>query len=218
MIPAAWILWSVAWSLDSCSARSLPSTETLSTWQNTPERSESTLFIWHWKISGALEILNSSLLKQNLPKGVIKVVNNLDSLASGICQNSLLASNLLNIAAPDNCASVVSTLGIRFTSLNTFSFSGVRSIQIRTAPESLRTITIATHQWVGCSTGENTPRLCMHCNSHCTLDHSGRGIFREQMLACLIVYSHENVPNPVNNERYCEMILFPFSTEHTFNQ
>ena len=78
------------------------------------------MFIWRWKISGALEILNGSLLKQNLPKEVIKVVNNLDSLASGIYQNPLLASNLLNIVAPDIRASVVSTLGMGVLLLTRF--------------------------------------------------------------------------------------------------
>ena len=154
----------------------------------------------------------------------MKVVNHLDSLASGICQNPLLTSNLLNSVAPDNCASVVSTLGMGCTSLNTFSFSGLRSTHIRTAPESLGTTTIAAHHGIGTSTGEITPRLCMHCNSQCTFDRNGRGIFRGAFKASgwlfgfsLIVYSHANVPNPVNNEGYCEMFLIPFSTEHTFN-
>ena len=154
----------------------------------------------------------------------MKVVNNLDSLASGICQNSLLASNLLNTVAPDNCTSVVYTLGMGCTSLNTFLFSILRSTQIRTAPESLGTTIIVAHHGVGSSTGEITPRLCMCCNSHCTFDRNGRGIFCGAFKAngwlfgfSLIVYSHTNVPNPVNNEGYREMILFPSSTEHTSN-
>ena len=58
------------------------------------------LFIWHWSTSGALLMPNGSLLKQNRPYGVIKVVNSLDSVASGICQNPLLASSLLNVVTP----------------------------------------------------------------------------------------------------------------------
>ena len=161
------------------------------------------------KISGALEIPNGNLLKQNLPKGLMKVVSNLDSLARGICQNPLLASSLLNTVAPDNRASIVSTLGMRCTSLNTFSFSGLRLTQIRTAPESLGTTTIAAHQRVGSSTGEITPKLCMRSKSRCTFDFSGRGILRDAFRAngwlfgfSLIAYSHTNVPNPVNNKGY----------------
>ena len=150
---------------------------------------ESTLFICCWKISGTLEFTNGSLLKQNLSKGVMKVVNNLDSSANRICQNPLLASSLLKKFAPDNCASVVSNLGMGCTSLNTFSFSGLRSTQIRTAPESLATTIIAAHQGVGCLTGEITPRLYIRCNSHLTFGRSGRGYFVEslkQMTSCLV--------------------------------
>lgn len=74
------------------------------------------------------------LVKQNRPNGVMNVVNSLDSLARGICQNPLFASNLLNIFAPDSCARVVSTFGMGWTSRSTLSLSGLRSTQMRTAP------------------------------------------------------------------------------------
>ena len=120
---------------------------------------------------------NGSLLKQNCPKGVMKVVSSLDSLASGICRNPLFASSLLNMVAPDNCSSVVSTCGIGFTSRRTLSLRGFKSTQIRTAPKSLGTTTIAAHQGVGSSTGDMTPKLCIRYNSVCTFALIGRGMF-----------------------------------------
>ena len=52
---------------------------------------------------------NGSRLKQNLPNGVMNVVNRADSLASGICQNPELASSLEKTRAPANCDRVCST-------------------------------------------------------------------------------------------------------------
>ena len=77
---------------------------------------------------------NSSLLKQNCPKGVMNVVSSLDSLAWGICQNPLFASSLLKSFASNSSTRVVSTLGIGWTSRKTFSLSGLKSTQIQTAP------------------------------------------------------------------------------------
>ena len=117
------------------------------------------------------------------------MVNNLDSLARGICQNPLLASNLLNTVAPDNCASVVSTFGIGCTSCNTFSFSGLRPTQIRTAPESLGTTTIAAHHGVGSSTGEITPKFACILIHTALLNVVGEECFVEhitQMVDCLV--------------------------------
>ena len=51
----------------------------------------------------------------------IKVVDDHDSSESGICQNSLLACNLVNSTAPDIYVRVSSTLGIRRVSLISFS-------------------------------------------------------------------------------------------------
>ena len=104
-----------------------PNTRMSSTWHNTPGRPDRMLLMWCWKTSGALDIPNGSLLKQKWPYGVIKVVSNQDSLTSGICQNPLLASSLVNIVAPVSCARVVSTLGIGCTSCKTFSFRGFMS-------------------------------------------------------------------------------------------
>ena len=54
-------------------------------------------FILFW---WALEMPKGSLLKQYLPKGVTKVVSNLDCSDKGICQNPEFESNLLIILAP----------------------------------------------------------------------------------------------------------------------
>jgi hypothetical protein len=55
-------------------------------------------------ISGAELIPNGSRLKQYHPKGVMNVVSSFDSSSRGSCQNTLLASNLLNILPCPNLA------------------------------------------------------------------------------------------------------------------
>ena len=55
---------------------------------------------------------NGNLLKQNLPKGLMKVVRSAESLSRWICQNPELASNLEKIVASPNCARMWSTDGI----------------------------------------------------------------------------------------------------------
>ena len=57
-----------------------------------------------------------NLLKQNLPKGVINVVNRWESSDKGIYQNPLFASSLLNTVAPANLPRVSSTEGMGCTS------------------------------------------------------------------------------------------------------
>ena len=104
----------------------------------------------------------------------MKVVSGLESSASRIYQNLLFISSLLNIVAPDNCASVVSTLGIGCTSRKTLLLRGFRSMQIHTVAVSLGMITITTHQGVGSSTSKMTK---IHCNSVYTFVLNGRGIF-----------------------------------------
>ena len=47
-----------------------------------------------------------NLLKKYHPKGMMKVINSLDSLTSRICQKPLLASNLENTVAPASKARV----------------------------------------------------------------------------------------------------------------
>ena len=64
-----------------------------------------------------------NLLQQYHPKCMTKVVSNLDSLASGICQKPLLASNLENTVSPARKAKVSFTLERGWTFRRTFSFS-----------------------------------------------------------------------------------------------
>ena len=68
-----------------------------------------------------------TLLKQNRPMGVIKVVSRRDSFVRGICQNPELASSLVNTLAPDSWANVSSTLGRGWTSRRTLSSGQRRS-------------------------------------------------------------------------------------------
>ena len=64
--------------------------------QTTPSMLVNSSVIHLWKCSGAEVMPNGRRLKQNLSKGVIKVVSRADSLASGICQKPELASNFVN--------------------------------------------------------------------------------------------------------------------------
>ena len=66
-------------------------------------------------------------LKQNLPKGVMKVVSKEDSSGNGTCQKPEFASNFKNILASDNCPRVCSKEGISCRSHRTLSFNFVKS-------------------------------------------------------------------------------------------
>ena len=105
------------------------------------------------------------------------MISSFDSSDSGICQNPLLASNLLKTAAPVSCTRVSSTLGMGCVSHRTLSFSAFRSTQILTAPDFLGTTTIPAHQGVGSFTFEITPISSMRSNSSWTLSRSGSGTF-----------------------------------------
>ena len=128
------IIWSAVFSLQSCSCVSLPITSASSIWhmQGVLCRMDDVLVIGKEDIGHSfLKMLRgdskSSLLKQYWLWGVIKVVSSLDLCASGICQKQLLASSLLNTLAPVNWASVSSTLGRGWSSLNTLSLLDFRS-------------------------------------------------------------------------------------------
>ena len=109
--PDSSIRWRTASNRASCCDLSLPYTNTSSMWHTTPSRPVSILLMRFWKYSGALDTPNGILLKQKRPNGVMNVVSRREAGESGICQNPLLASNLLNTLAPVSCASVSSTLG-----------------------------------------------------------------------------------------------------------
>ena len=117
------------------------------------------------------------LLKLKRPKGVMKVVRRRESSATGICQNPLLASNLLKTLAPVSCAKVSSTLGKGCTSLRTAVFNGFRSMQMRTEPSFFGSTTMPAHHGVGTSTFEITPIDSIRSSSFFTVWRSGRGTF-----------------------------------------
>ena len=116
-----------------------PKTRISSIKHTTPSRPERIRDILFWKCSGALDIPNGSLLKQYLPKGVMNVVSNCDSSASGICQKPQFASSLLKIL-PLSVAPVCRQLE---------EVGGLRSTYTLIAPSFLGATTIAAHQGVG---------------------------------------------------------------------
>ena len=147
------------------------------------------LLICFWKCSGALDIPNGNLLKQNRPAGVMNVVSRRDVGDKEICQNPLFASSLLNSLAPVSWASTLSTLGSGCTSLMTFWLRGFRSTQIRMAPDFLGATTIPAHQGVGESTFEITPMDSIRLSLSSTFCRSGSGtllgVYRENWLLAL---------------------------------
>ena len=130
-----------------------------SIWHTTPSRLARIPLIRLWKCSGALEIPKGNLLKQNLPNGVINVVRRRDAGESGICQNPLFASSLVNILASVSCARVLSTLGSGWTSLRTLLLRGLRLTHILTPPDFFGATTIPAHQGVGTSTLDDSHGL-----------------------------------------------------------
>ena len=135
----------------------LPYTRTSSIWHNTPSRPASVLFIRLRECSGALEIPKGNLLKQYRPFGMMNVVRCREGLASGICQNPLLVSNLVKTLAPASCDRISSTVGNGWTSSSTLSFRGFKSTHIWMFFDFLGTNTIPAHHSVGSSTLEITP-------------------------------------------------------------
>ena len=119
-------------------------------------------------------IPNGIRLKQNFPKGVIKVVSKEDSWASSTCQNPELASSFEKNFAPPICARLCSTEGRIWHSRQTLSFSLVRSTQILTLPFGFGTTTIPAHHSVGCFTLEITPRPSILWSSAFTFGRRGR--------------------------------------------
>jgi hypothetical protein len=97
------------------------------------------LFIILWKISGALVIPKSNLLKQYRPIGVRNVVRSLDSSARGICQKPQLASNFVNISTTDSSANRSSILRRGWTFRWTLCFSHHKSTHIQMDPLFLGT-------------------------------------------------------------------------------
>ena len=151
-----------------------------------------------------------NLLKQNLPKGVINVVNGQESSDNRIYQNPLFASSLVNTVAPASLPKVSSTEGMGCTSLKMLSFNGVKSTQILTPPDFFGTTTIPAQQRVGVSTLEITPMDSIRSSSCRTLSQSGRGTFqgvyneyRTVSSLSWILYSSPNCCESLSNSGSC---------------
>ena len=134
------LLW-VTWNFCNCSCIAIKRSS-CSYWFDPWMRISSIRHVTTARPSRAVDILvgiiqaqtkyqKGNWLKQNLPNGIIKVVNKADCLDSSICQNPELASNLLNTLALLNWVRVWSTDDKICLSLLTHLFRCVRSTQIR---------------------------------------------------------------------------------------
>ena len=105
--------------------------------------------IRYWKISGVDVIPNASRLKQNLPNGVINVVNLAISGCRGICQSPLDVSSFEKYRVPASLGAISSKVGR--TNLESFTalFNLLRSTQILSLPLLFCTNTMGTQHSVG---------------------------------------------------------------------
>ena len=117
-----WSLLSTSRMRSSCWLCVAPNMSMSSIWHNTPSIPSRMADILLWKCSGADEMPKGNRLKQNLPKGVMKVVSKADSSANGTFQKPEFAFSLENIPASDNCPRVYSTEGISCRSWRTLCF------------------------------------------------------------------------------------------------
>ena len=129
--------------------------------QVTPGIPARTVHMSFWKYSVAEVMPNGSWLKQNRPKGVMKVSRSTDSLSIWICQKSEFLSN---VCTP-SWAKVCSTHERMWCFL---CMSFVRSMQILSLPSDLETTTMSVHQSVGSFIDEITPRSSICFNSAST--------------------------------------------------
>ena len=107
----------------------------------------------------------------------MKFVSNRESSDSGIWQNPLLASTLINKVAPVNWASVSSTPAIGCVSHNIFSLSPLRSTHTLTSLSCFGITTIPAHHGEGSVTFEMTPTFSMRSSSSLTWALIGMGTF-----------------------------------------
>lgn len=106
-------------------------------------------------------------------------------------------------------------------SRTTLSFSGLRSTQMRTAPDSFETTSIAVHQEVASSTGHIIPRFSICSRYSFTFFDSGMGTFLGVHKASswlfgfsFILYSCETQFHKLNRILRHNR----FSTEHTLDK
>ena len=123
--------------------------------------------IRYWKISGAHVIPNASRLKQNLPNGVINVVNLALSGCRGIWQSALHVSSLEKYRVPASLGAISSKVGS--TSLECFTalFSLLRWTQILSLALLFCTNTMGAHHSCGSVTLSIIPvsSVCLSSSS-----------------------------------------------------
>ena len=107
-----------------CSRSSFPNTSMSSIWQTAPSRPKM-WFTCLSNISGALKIPNGTCWKHTCQKVWWRLLAGEISL---IVESATLS--FVNRAAPDNCASASSTLGIGWVSLIALSLSAFKSIHM----------------------------------------------------------------------------------------
>ena len=131
--------------------------------------------IGYWKISGSDVIPNASRLKQNLPNGVINVVN-LALGCKGICQSPLDVSSLEKYRVPASLGSISSKVGS--TSLECFTalFSLLRSTQILSLALLFCTDTMGAHHSVGSVTLSIIPVSSIRLSSSSIFGIKGKAV------------------------------------------
>ena len=154
---------------------SLPLLRMSSMGQTTLGRPSRVSLMHCWKCSVALNMPNGILLKQNQPKGVMKVVSRWELSEGWFFQNPLLASSLLKIFVATSCVSISSTFGSAWVSRRTCALSGLRFTQMHTVPSCFGTTTIPAHHGVGTCTLKINPKDSILFNSSLTFLRRGRG-------------------------------------------
>ena len=132
--------------------------------------------IGYWKISGSDVIPNASRLKQNLPNGVINVVNLALSGCRGICQSPLDVSSLEKYRVPASLGSISYKVGS--TSLECFTalFSLLRSTQILSLALLFCTDTMGAHHSVGSVTLSIIPVSSIRLSSSSIFGIKGKAV------------------------------------------
>ena len=163
--------------------------------------------IRYWKISGSDVIPNASRLKQNLPTGVINVVNLALSGCRGICQSPLDVSSLDKYRAPAILGAISSKVGS--TSLECFTalFSLLRSTQILSLVLLFCTDTMGAHHSVGSVTLSIIPVSSIRLSSFSIFGIKGKAVLLTVLMqygwafSCswILTGSHLNKPISPNN-------------------
>lgn len=138
----------------SCSVWDTPNTNISSMYYKTSSRPSGICDVLFWKCSGAEAIPKQNVLKQNLSKGLIKVVRRAEFCDKGIWRKPELASTL----APRES----SPEGRMYRSLFTALLSFVKSTHMRAVPLGFRTTTTPEHQSVGWFFYSGNHTLALH--------------------------------------------------------